>query len=91
MHVKRLFLVFFGAGLVFFSTSVFASEISELAEAAEGGPVLRVRDRVLCVDGLKVFQTTAFSYGEKKGTGAAVSSIQLYEEKSGKVVPVRCE
>ena len=46
-------------------------------------------DRVLCVDGLKVFQTIAFGYGD--GTGAAISNIQLYEEKDGKVVPVRCE
>jgi len=39
MYVKRLFLVFFGAGLVFLSSSVFASEISELARAR--GPGVR--------------------------------------------------
>lgn len=46
-------------------------------------------DRVICVDGLKVFQTIAFGYGS--GSGADVSNIQLYEEKGGKVVPVRCK
>ncbi|PLX84202.1 MAG: hypothetical protein C0617_08990 [Desulfuromonas sp.] len=46
-------------------------------------------DRILCIDGLKVFQTVAFGFGS--GSGAAVSNIQLYEERGGKVVPVRCE
>ena len=44
---------------------------------------------LICVDGLKVFQTIAIGYGN--GTGAAVSNIQLYEEKNGKVVPVKCK
>jgi len=46
-------------------------------------------DKILCVDGLKVFQTVAFGYGD--GGGAAISNTQLYEEKNGKVVPVRCD
>lgn len=41
-------------------------------------------DRILCVDGLKVFQTST------TGDGTGVSNIRLYEEKDGKVVPVRC-
>ena len=45
-------------------------------------------DRVLCIDGMKVFQTIAFGAGN--GYGAAVSNIQLYEEKNGKVVPATC-
>jgi hypothetical protein len=45
-------------------------------------------DRVLCIDGMKVFQTIAFGAGN--GYGAAVSNIQLYEEKNGKVVPAIC-
>ena len=66
---------------------VFSSEIRELA--VEGADDNRYGfDRVICVDGLKIFQTIAFGYGD--GTGAAVSNIQLYEEKNGKVVPVRC-
>lgn len=45
-------------------------------------------NRVLCVDGLKVFQTTS-GYGP---VGAfAGSNIQLMEEKNGKLVPVRCD
>lgn len=45
-------------------------------------------DRILCIDGMKVFQTIAFGAGN--GYGAAVSNIQLYEEKKGKVVPATC-
>lgn len=45
-------------------------------------------DRVLCVDGMKIFQTVAFGAGN--GYGAAISNIQLYEEKNGKVVPATC-
>ena len=44
-------------------------------------------DRVICVDGLKVFQTIAFGYGS--GSGADVSNIQRNEEKDGKAVSVR--
>ena len=40
------------------------------------------------IDGMKVFQTIAFGAGN--GYGAAVSNIQLYEEKNGKVVPATC-
>lgn len=65
-----------------------AAEIRELAGA--GADEHRYgSDRIICVDGLKIFQTIAFGYGN--GTGAAVSNIQLYEEKNGKVVPVRCD
>ena len=45
-------------------------------------------DRILCVDGMKIFQTIAFGAGN--GYGAAISNIQLYEEKNGKVVPATC-
>ena len=46
-------------------------------------------DRVICVDGLKVFRTIAFGYGS--GSGADVSNIQRNEEKDGKAVSVRCK
>jgi hypothetical protein len=74
------------------AVSVLASEIAPLTAKWEIGkddePMRRMVDKVLCIDGLKVFQTVAFGYGD--GSGAAVSNIQLYEEKNGKVVPVRC-
>ena len=75
--------------LLVFSTPAFASEIVELSRNGQVDRDDRGRfDRVLCVDGLKVFQTLSYGYGN--GSGAAVSNIQLYEEKDGKVVPVRC-
>lgn len=70
--------------------SASAAEVTELKRDkgpnpdSEGGRV----DHVLCVDGLKVFQTVAYGYGT--GSGAAVSTIQMYEEKDGKLVPARC-
>ena len=93
----RLLQVILVVYVLSFSASVFASEIkaSEIKELKAAGDLsvkgkmMDREDRVLCVDGLKVFQTIAFGYGN--GTGAAVSNIQLYEEINGKVVPVRCE
>lgn len=89
-------VVILGLCSVLFASSslVFASEIKELAARSDvamrmfGERSGGAADRVLCIDGLKVFQTIAFGYGN--GTGAAVSNIQLMEEKNGKVVPVRC-
>ena len=48
-----------------------------------------INDRVICVDGFKVFQTVAYGFCNDGG-GAAVSNIQLYEDKEGRVVPARC-
>jgi hypothetical protein len=71
-----------------------ASSIEEIVlkkgqKISAGSNFMRKTDRILCVDGLKVFQTTAIGYG--KGAATAVSNIQLYEENNGKVVPVRCK
>ena len=66
---------------------VFA-EIRE-TQRERGGPDLKnVHDRVLCVDGFKVFQTIVFGF--VKDGGAAVSNIQLMETRKGTLVPVRC-
>lgn len=86
-----LFCLVVCAGL--FPAITLASDIVELRsrEEAAGGPGgggERV-DRVLCVDGLKIFQTIAFGVGS--GSGAAVSNIQLYEMKDGKKVPATCD
>jgi len=84
---KKGLLLFLAAVLVFIPAVAISSDIKELANA--GADEHRYgSDRIICVDGLKIFQTIAFGYGD--GTGAAVSNIQLYEEKNGKVVPVRC-
>jgi len=89
MNPRRVLQVFLWVGLLILSTSVFASEIIELSRNGEVDRDDRGRfDRVLCVDGLKVFQSLSYGYGN--GSGAAVSNIQLYEEKDGKVTPVRC-
>ena len=70
------------------AVSVLASEIKEAARPNHGtlaGGNVRYINKVLCVDGLKVFQTVTYA------SGTGVSNIQLYEEKNGKVVPVRCK
>ena len=72
-----------------------AAEIKELAlstprpHAGEKHEGDHVDDRLLCVDGLKVFQTATFGFGI--GSGTAVSNIQLFEVKDGKVVPATCQ
>ncbi len=89
MRIFFVFICLLLSGFTF-STNGFCSEIKELttmrrADKKQGS----MADRIICVDGLKVFQTIAFGYGN--GTGAAASNIQLYEEKNGKVVPVTCK
>ncbi len=66
---------------------VFA-EIRETQRERGGRDLQNVHDRVLCVDGFKVFQTIVFGF--VKDGGAAVSNIHLMEERSGNLVPVRC-
>lgn len=48
-----------------------------------------IHDRVICVDGFKIFQTVVYGFCNNGG-GAAVSNIQLYEDKGGKVTPATC-
>ena len=86
--VMRVMLVLFVVILSFGSTSLFASEIKEMAKKVdhEGGQLMV---RILCIDGMKVFQSVAYGIGN--GSGTAVSNIQLYEEKNGKTVPIRCD
>ena len=57
--------------------------------------IIGVSRFVLCVDGLKVFQTIGPAAGGIWGSSGynlnqAVSTIQLYEERNGKVVPATC-
>lgn len=50
-----------------------------------------LRRFVLCVDGLKLFQTVGpTAIAHLNGITPSVSTIQLYEERDGKVVPARC-
>jgi hypothetical protein len=79
-------LVIVGVALLNVSQGV----CSDIKELTLDGDVLGASwvNRVLCVDGLKVFQTIANGRGQ--GTGAAVSNIQLYEEQNGTVVPAKC-
>jgi hypothetical protein len=70
------------------SVTPVLGEIKETDRKRGGSDLQNVHDRVLCVDGFKVFQTIVFGFIE--GGGAAVSNIQLMEEKDGRLVPVRC-
>ena len=75
--------------LVVLGTVAFVFAEIRQTQRERGGPDLKnVHDRVLCVDGFKVFQTIVFGF--VKDGGAAVSNIQLMEEKNGNLVPVRC-
>lgn len=57
--------------------------------------IIGVSRFVLCVDGLKVFQTIGPSASGVWGSSGynlnqTVSTIQLYEERDGRVVPATC-
>lgn len=72
--------------LIFFifliSSSLAFSEIKTMEKRERHDKTV---DRVMCVDGLKVFQTASYY------KGVAISTIQLYETKNGKVVPATCK
>ena len=86
--MKKFFLLGVVLLVVLVSVALVFAEIRE-TQRGQGGPDLKnVHDRVLCVDGFKVFQTIVFGF--VKDGGAAVSNIQLMEEKNGNLVPVRC-
>ena len=72
---------------VFASGEIFEIRSKENAAGGAGGAGERI-DRLLCIDGLKVFQTVVFGVGE--GSGASVSNMQLYVEEDGKIVPETC-
>ncbi len=75
--------------IVLGSVAVGVAKIRELDRDRGGADLQNVNDRVLCVDGFKVFQTIVFAFDERGGS--AVSNIQLMEERNGILVPVRCQ
>jgi hypothetical protein len=87
--MKRfVFVLLVIVGVALFNVS--PGVCSEIKEVTRDGDVVGASwvNRVLCVDGLKVFQTIANGRGQ--GTGVAVSNTQLYEERNGEVVPAKC-
>ena len=86
--MKKLVYVVVVLLVVVGSVSLGFADI-RVKETKKGGPGLQnVHNQVVCVDGLKVFQTIVFGF--KGDGGAGVSNIQLMEEKNGSLVPVRC-
>ena len=96
---NRVFsLILFLKGIVLPNNSI--AKNSQIIEGGEYSSDLKhtvystlgdeIHDRVICVDGFKIFQTDAYEFGEKIG-GVSASNIQLYEERDGKVVPVLCK
>lgn len=45
--------------------------------------------QLLCIDGKKFVQTVAAGYGT--GAGVGVTIIQIYEAKTGTMVPAKCK
>ena len=86
--MKKYFRVGVALLLVLGSVAFVFADIRETQRARGGSNLQNVHDRVLCVDGFKVFQTIVFGF--VKDGGAAVSNIQLMEEKNGMLAPVRC-
>ena len=86
--MKKYFRVGVVLLLVLGSVAFVFADIRETQRERGGSNLQNVHDRVLCVDGFKVFQTIVFGF--VKDGGAAVSNIQLMEEKNGMLVPARC-
>jgi len=86
--MKKIYYVLFILLACMGNAATAFAEIDEIERERGGSDLQNVHDRVLCVDGFKVFQTIVFGF--TKGGGAAVSNIQLMEENNGKLEPVRC-
>lgn len=86
--MKNLFCVGVVLIVVLGSVGFGLAKIKETDRERGGADLQNVNDRVLCVDGVKVFQTIVFAF--KENGGSAVSNIQLMEERNGYLVPVRC-
>ncbi len=86
--MKKIFCVGIMLLAVLGSVALVSAGIKETQRKRGGSDLQNVHDRVLCVDGFKVFQTIVFGFVNEGG--AAVSNIQLMEEKDGKLIPVRC-
>lgn len=86
--MKKFFRVGVVLLVVLGTVALVFADIKEAQRERGGRDLQNVHDRVICVDGFKVFQTIVFGFS--KDGGAAVSNIQLIEEKDGKLVPVRC-
>ena len=86
--MKKYFRVGVVLLLVIGSVTLVFADIRETQRERGGSDLQNVHDRVLCVDGFKVFQTIVFGF--IKDGGAVVSNIQLMGEKNGMLVPVRC-
>jgi hypothetical protein len=86
--MKKFFSVGFVLLVVLGSVALVFADIKETQRERGGSDLQNVHDRILCVDGFKVFQTIVFGFVQNGG--ASVSNIQLMEEKDGKLVPVRC-
>ena len=86
--MKKIYYVLFILLACMGNAATAFAEIDEIEIERGGSDLQNVHDRVLCVDGFKVFQTIVFGF--TKGGGAAVSNIQLMEENNGKLEPVRC-
>ncbi len=87
--MKNMLSTVFVVLVAFASVSTAHAAIKEMHKERGGSGLQNVHDRVICVDGFKVFQTLVFGLVNESGA-AAVSNIQLMEEKGGKLVPVRC-
>ena len=87
--MKKLLCVGVALFVVLGTVALGLAEIRELNRERGGADLQNVNDRVLCVDGFKVFQTIVFAFDSKGGS--AVSNIQLMEERNGVLVPVRCQ
>ncbi len=86
--MKKLLCVGVVLIIVLGSFALGLAKIRELDRERGGADLQNVNDRVLCVDGFKVFQTIVFAFDERGGS--AVANIQLMEERNGALVPVRC-
>lgn len=86
--MKMKFSILLAVLIIPGSTGSALAAIHEKESSRGGIGLQNVYNKVICVDGFKVFQTIVFGYSEDGG--ASVSNIQLMEEKDGKVVPVRC-
>lgn len=86
--IKRVLKIALVITIVLSVGTVFASSSSKIKMIDARNIEIPVSgNRLICVDGVKVFQTIIYVDGK----GVAVSNTQLFIEKDGKSVPSYCK
>lgn len=88
--MKRILILVVCTAFLIISSNVLAIQVLEEQKIdISKSDNVNANTQLLCIDGKKFVQTVATGYGT--GAGVGVTIIQIYEAKTGNMVPVKCK